>query len=372
MASPNRGTADSPILTSKNTNSTLISSLSMTKLGFGVSSTADTTLTRTGPGVLQSNGALSVTGLVGAPAASRYVGATASGAPTVSTVTGSISGLTLTVTIGSLTSAYIGTVISGSGVTANTTITGVTNTSTATVSISQTVSSTTIRIGSFVVGDYSIDQTGAIWICTAAGTPGAWTQIGASGSSSLPAIWTPSDAGVLSWTVSADSATSTLLPNKGQAYLGAFVLRSAQTINNVTVRTTVTGSGLSNCYVGIVNSSGSLVATSADLSASSPFATIAGLSTVPMSTPYAAASGTYYVALLIGNSSTASPTFAASSGGNTGSTGWNIGSSGSQVAPIASNLANARAASNGSGLTALANLSGGVSLFAQVIWAVIT
>ena len=58
-------------------------------------------------------------GLTGATAASRYVGATASGAPTT---------------------------------------------------------------GTFVVGDYVIDQTAKIWICTTAGTPGTWTQI--SGGSS--------------------------------------------------------------------------------------------------------------------------------------------------------------------------------------------
>ena len=28
--------------------------------------------------------------------------------------------------------------------------------------------------GTFAVGDYVIDQTGAIWICTVAGTPGTW------------------------------------------------------------------------------------------------------------------------------------------------------------------------------------------------------
>jgi hypothetical protein len=28
--------------------------------------------------------------------------------------------------------------------------------------------------GTFAVGDYVIDQTGAVWICTVAGTPGTW------------------------------------------------------------------------------------------------------------------------------------------------------------------------------------------------------
>lgn len=58
---------------------------------------------------------LALTGLTGATAASRYVGATTSGAPTS---------------------------------------------------------------GTFAVGDFVVDQTGKVWICTAAGTPGTWTQVG--------------------------------------------------------------------------------------------------------------------------------------------------------------------------------------------------
>ncbi len=36
--------------------------------------------------------------------------------------------------------------------------------------------------GTFEKGDYVIDQTGAIWICTTAGSPGTWAQVGAGGS----------------------------------------------------------------------------------------------------------------------------------------------------------------------------------------------
>lgn len=34
--------------------------------------------------------------------------------------------------------------------------------------------------GPFAVGDFVIDQTGKVWVCTTAGSPGAWTQVGAS------------------------------------------------------------------------------------------------------------------------------------------------------------------------------------------------
>jgi len=62
-----------------------------------------------------SQEAIAVTGQVGAQAASRYAGATISGAPTT---------------------------------------------------------------GSFLVGDYVVDQTGGIWICTVAGSPGTWVRGG--------------------------------------------------------------------------------------------------------------------------------------------------------------------------------------------------
>lgn len=65
--------------------------------------------------VKQNADRLSIAGLTGATAASRYVGATASGAPAT---------------------------------------------------------------GTFLVGDFVVDQTGAIHVCTVAGTPGGWTKIG--------------------------------------------------------------------------------------------------------------------------------------------------------------------------------------------------
>jgi hypothetical protein len=46
--------------------------------------------------------------------------------------------------------------------------------------------------GTFAVGDFVIDQTGVIYICTVAGTPGTWVQVG--GSSAL--TWTNVTGGV--------------------------------------------------------------------------------------------------------------------------------------------------------------------------------
>lgn len=77
------------------------------------SATANTLIKRDANGIDNSNG-FAAAGLTGATAASRYVGATASGAPTS---------------------------------------------------------------GTFAVGDFVIDQTGIVWICTAVGTPGTWTSL---------------------------------------------------------------------------------------------------------------------------------------------------------------------------------------------------
>ena len=74
---------------------------------------------------LLSGGGRTNTGLTGATAASRWVGATAAGAPTA---------------------------------------------------------------GPFAVGDFVIDRTGAIWICTTAGTPGTWNQVGGAGSTNATEI----------------------------------------------------------------------------------------------------------------------------------------------------------------------------------------
>ena len=41
--------------------------------------------------------------------------------------------------------------------------------------------------GTFAVGDFVIDQSGAVWVCTAAGTPGTWTQIGGNNNALLMA-----------------------------------------------------------------------------------------------------------------------------------------------------------------------------------------
>ncbi len=56
--------------------------------------------------------------------------------------------------------------------------------------------------GTFAVGDFIVDQTGSFWLCTVAGTPGTWVQLGAgsliqSGAGSPVGVVTPVGIGAL-------------------------------------------------------------------------------------------------------------------------------------------------------------------------------
>ncbi len=39
--------------------------------------------------------------------------------------------------------------------------------------------------GTFAVGDFVVDQSGKLWVCTVAGTPGTWVQVGGAGGPTL-------------------------------------------------------------------------------------------------------------------------------------------------------------------------------------------
>lgn len=168
--------------------------------------------------------AVKVAGLTGAVAAARFAGGTTSGAPGSGTFAvgdfvvdhaGAIWVCTVAGSPGTWVSA------SGSGVTS---ITGTSNeiiasASTGSVTLSTpqaiaTSSSPTFATvtaggitgavaasryagatasgapasGTFLLGDFVIDQTGKVWVCTTAGSPGTWTQVGGSGSGGLTSL----------------------------------------------------------------------------------------------------------------------------------------------------------------------------------------
>lgn len=133
---------------------------------------------------------LSVSGITGAIQGSRYVGATTSGAPTTGSFTvgdwiiarnGAIWICTTAGTPGSWTqvgSTLTSITVSGAAAAQRFQATGMTGATSSSryVGATTTAAPTT---GTFAVGDFVIGQNGKIWICTTAGTPGTWTEVGA-------------------------------------------------------------------------------------------------------------------------------------------------------------------------------------------------
>ncbi len=95
------------------------------------------------------------------------------------TLTGSLivsgSNLTVSGTIGSTGTIISSTEITGTDFKA----TGITGATAASRYVGATTSGAPIS-GTFAVGDFVIDQTGKVWVCTAAGTPGTWGQVGST------------------------------------------------------------------------------------------------------------------------------------------------------------------------------------------------
>ena len=166
-------------------------------------------------------------GLTGSTASSRYVGATANGAPIagdyllgdfVIDQTGSLWICTTSGTPGTWAqlgaNQYPGPPVSGvSGASPITSTGGTipsigldttaalaqTNTITGTVLVASGITGATAASrhagatvagaplsGTFAKGDFVVDQTGSIWICTTSGTPGNWVQLGAVAAGGSP------------------------------------------------------------------------------------------------------------------------------------------------------------------------------------------
>ena len=181
------------------------------------------------------------------------------------------------------------------------------------------VSTFNTRSGSVTLSKADVTGTGLTYSDVGADASGAAATV----QGNLPALWTPKQQNLIASNFDLTNATGNNSLTKGTLFFSAIYLPTAKTLSNVTFYVASGGSGLTNCYVGLYGQSGSLLASTADFS--SVMGSV-GVKTAAFSTPYAAASGIYYLAILCGNGSTTAPGVYGPSGG-TVSTIFNLGAS---------------------------------------------
>lgn len=177
----------------------------------------------------------------------------------------------------------------------------------------------------WTTGDVVLDSIGAWYLCTASGTPGTWTT-------DPTALNLPGDQNLLDWTYDPDMAGHVTAQSNagvaGRITLVRKILRKSITWSNVWIGLAGVDAAavLSNCYLGVYDSAGTLKATTADISSSLMSGAIA--KPLALTTPFAAAPGTYFIALLLnGTWTTNSLTLKASGAGvsvNAGLTAPNL------------------------------------------------
>jgi hypothetical protein len=132
------------------------------------------------------------------------------------------------------------------------------------------------------------------------------------------AVWAPAsltnefgpyDHGLIAWSTSPENLESTGQPSSGAIRMVKIVLRRAATISNIWIGLSAAGATLTagQNFVGLYTSSGTRVGVSADQASNW---TSNGIKQIALTGSYAAAAGTYYVAILAVG--TTIPTFYAS------------------------------------------------------------
>lgn len=93
--------------------------------------------------------------------------------------------------------------------------------------------------GTFAVGDFVIDQSAAVYICTVAGSPGTWVQAG-GGSVGTWATWSPTLTAATPPTLGTAGSTSGRYVQTGKTVIAHF---------NVTFGTSGTNAGVGTYYL---------------------------------------------------------------------------------------------------------------------------
>lgn len=110
--------------------------------------------------------------------------------------------------------------------------------------------------GTFAVGDFVIDRTGSIYICTAAGSPGTWQSPSASASPEEFAT------GLLAPGAATAEAVP-LVATASRAYIVRFVAPAALVVTKIAFSLVVAAGSNDNCDVGIFNAAGTTLLGSA-------------------------------------------------------------------------------------------------------------
>jgi len=252
-------------------------------------------------------------GLTGATAASRYAGGTVSGAPAsgaflvgdwvidqsgkiwVCTVAGSPGTWTNINTGGGGGAGLGGNTFTGAQIGPTFAATGLTGAASSSRYAGATVSGPPAS-GTFSTGDYVIDQSGTMWVCSAGGSPGTWSCPQAPATN-----WVPGDNGFLTssyiplWLMTAAAA-----PAAGYILFFRLPVRATMTISDLCIAgsaaaaaTTSTGT-----YAAVISNSGTRLAVSADAGTIFGAAPVNGLFTVPMVTPTLVSPPWVYAAFL--------------------------------------------------------------------------
>ena len=146
--------------------------------------------------------------------------------------------------------------------------------------------------GTWAAGDSVQDSAGTWWLCTVGGSPGTWTSPATTDT-------VPADAGLITWSYPPWAASSAGPGASGTIYYMRAKVPTAQTVTGVRLYQTAPGATLTagQCLVGLYDSSGTRVAAGADQSTAWASGSQVNKN-ADFTSPYAAAAGYYWVALL--------------------------------------------------------------------------
>lgn len=160
--------------------------------------------------------------------------------------------------------------------------------------------------GAFAVGDFVVDQTGVVWVCVTAGSPGTWT------STTSPAQLLLTGQGLVSESFSRSGAASTTLMTGGTAYAMTVALKAGSVVTNVLVVVQTGASGITLYKAGIYSATGaSQLAVTPDRSA--VISTTTGMKTLALSAPWTVPADATYQVVMVATASTTLPTIARAS-----------------------------------------------------------